>query len=87
MTNGKHDAHPRWSPDGKRIAFVAGERKTTAQASPRAGAILSLAGGELARHRSAEGRSRFIWSPDSKRIAFMSSTTPEDVEKRTTQEE
>src|SRR5258708_3447401 len=21
MPNGKHDAHPRWSPDGKRIAF------------------------------------------------------------------
>jgi len=33
----KHDAHPRWSPDGKRIAFAAGERKTQRQASPRAG--------------------------------------------------
>ena len=26
MTNGKHDARPRWSADGRRIAFVRGEK-------------------------------------------------------------
>ena len=30
LTNGKHDEHPRWSPDGKRIAFLRGEGKTIA---------------------------------------------------------
>jgi hypothetical protein len=30
LTNGKHDAHARWSPDGKRIAFVRGGEKDDA---------------------------------------------------------
>src|SRR6266478_9606483 len=27
LTNGKHDMHARWSPDGKRIAFMRGGEK------------------------------------------------------------
>src|SRR5260370_23911813 len=47
LTNGKHDEHPRWSPDGKLIAFVrGGEKDDTGKPRPAQIPILSLAGGE-----------------------------------------
>src|SRR6202790_4642753 len=54
MTNGKHDVHPRWSPDGRRIAFVRGGEKDDS------GNCDSIAGWRRSPHhyRSAEGRSR-----------------------------
>src|ERR1700704_606646 len=83
MTNGKHDAHPRWSLDGKRIAFVrGGEKDDSGKPRPAQIAILSLAGGEARIITDLpKGAAGPVWSPDSKRIAFMSSTTPEDIEK------
>ncbi len=83
LTNGKHDAHARWSPDGKLIAFVrGGEKDDSGKPRPAQIAILSLAGGEARiitdLPKDATGP---VWSPDSKRIAFLSSTTPEDIEK------
>src|SRR6266403_2203911 len=83
MTNGKHDAHPRWSPDGKRIAFVrGGEKAATGKPRPPQIAILSLAGGEASIITDLpKGATGPVWSPDSRRIAFLSSTTPEDIAK------
>jgi dipeptidyl aminopeptidase/acylaminoacyl peptidase len=83
MTNGKHDVHPRWSPDGKRIAFVrGGEKDDSGKPRPAQIAILSLAGGEARIITDLpKGAADPVWSPDSKRIAFLSSTTPEDIEK------
>ena len=83
MTNGKHDAHPRWSPDGRRIAFVrGGEKDDSGKPRPAQIAILSLAGGEARIITDLpKGTAGPVWSPDSKRIAFSSSTTPEDIEK------
>ena len=47
LTNGKHDTHARWSPDGKLIAFVrGGEKDDSGKPRPSQIAILSLAGGE-----------------------------------------
>src|ERR1700722_6297452 len=83
LTNGKHDSHPRWSPDGSRIAFLrGGEKDDAGKPRPNQIAMLSLAGGE-ARIISdlPKGASDPVWSPDGKRIAFLSSTTPEDIEK------
>jgi dipeptidyl aminopeptidase/acylaminoacyl peptidase len=83
MTNGKHDVHPRWSPDGKRIAFVrGGEKDDSGKPRPAQIAILSLAGGEARIITDLpKGAAGPVWSPDSKRIAFLSSTTPQDIEK------
>src|SRR6202795_4063886 len=83
LTNGMHDVHSRWSPDGKYIAFVrGGEKDDSGKPRPAQIAILSLAGGE-ARIISdlPKGAADPVWSPDSKRIAFLSSTTPQDIEK------
>jgi dipeptidyl aminopeptidase/acylaminoacyl peptidase len=83
LTNGKHDAGARWSPDGKRIAFVrAGEKDESGKPRPAQVAMLSLMGGEA--HVITDlpkGAAGPVWSPDSKRIAFSSSTTQEDIEK------
>ncbi len=83
LTNGKHDAHPRWSPDGKFIAFVrGGEKDDSGKPRPAQIAVLSLAGGEARILTDLpKGASGPVWSPDSKRIAFLSSTTQEDIEK------
>jgi dipeptidyl aminopeptidase/acylaminoacyl peptidase len=83
MTNGRHDAQPRWSPDGKRIAFVrGGDKDETGKPKPPQIAMLSLAGGEAwILTDLPKGAAGLVWSPDSKRIAFLSSTTSEDIEK------
>src|SRR6266850_4174526 len=83
LTNGKHDAQPRWSPDGKRLAFIrGGEKDDAGKPKPPQIAILSLAGGEARIVTDLpKGAANPVWSPDSKRIAFSSSTTPEDIEK------
>ncbi len=83
LTNGKHDAQPRWSPDGKLIAFVRGEEKDeSGKARPSQIALLSLAGGEARTITNLpKGAAGLVWSPDGKHIAFSSSTTPEDIEK------
>jgi dipeptidyl aminopeptidase/acylaminoacyl peptidase len=83
MTNGKHDAQPRWSPDGKRLAFVrAGEKDEAGKSKPPQIALLSLEGGEARIITDLpKGASSPLWSPDGKRIAFVSSTTVEDIDK------
>ena len=83
MTNEKHDASPRWSPDGKRIVFVRGGEKD-ANGKPKPGqlALLSLSGGESRIITDLpKGASDPVWSPDGKQIVFVSSTTPEDIQK------
>ncbi|MGA8541895.1 MAG: S9 family peptidase [Terriglobales bacterium] len=83
LTNGKHDAHGRWSPDGKRIAFVrGGEKDDAGKPRPAQIAILSLTGGEARLITDLpKGAAGPVWSPDSQRIAFLSSTTQEDIDK------
>src|SRR5258706_409155 len=83
LTNGKHDGQPRWSADGKRLAFIrGGEKDDAGNPKPAQIAILPLAGGEARIVTDLpKGAATLVWSTDSKRIAFSSSTTPEDIKK------
>jgi dipeptidyl aminopeptidase/acylaminoacyl peptidase len=83
LTNGKHDTHARWSPDGKLIAFIrGGDKDDSGKPRPSQIAILSLTGGEARIITDLpKGAAGPVWSQDSRRIAFLSSTTTEDIEK------
>ena len=77
LTSGKHDASPRWSPDGSYVAFVrGGEKDETGKPKPGQLFLLSLNGGEaFAVTDLPKGAGGAVWSPDGTRIAFLSSTT------------
>jgi dipeptidyl aminopeptidase/acylaminoacyl peptidase len=83
MTNGKHDAQPRWSPDGQHIVFVrGGDKDETGKPKPGQLAMLSLTGGEASTITDLpKGASNPVWSRDGKQIAFVSSTTQDDIQK------
>jgi dipeptidyl aminopeptidase/acylaminoacyl peptidase len=66
LTWGRGDRHPRWSPDGRALAFV----------SERAGRpqlyVIDRAGGEARRlETTVDAASPPVWSPDGTRIAFV----------------
>jgi acylaminoacyl-peptidase len=72
---GKSSSKPRWSPDGRSIAFVSdrGDGNTLY--------LLSLTGGDakpLVPHRS--GISQLEWSPDGTKIALAAVVDPENPE-------
>ncbi|MFZ5817642.1 MAG: S9 family peptidase [Bacillota bacterium] len=69
----KSDSSPRWSPDGRTLAFVSdrgGDRQIW---------LIDRFGGEARPLTSMRhGASNPVWSPDGRRIAFISSVGPED---------
>jgi dipeptidyl aminopeptidase/acylaminoacyl peptidase len=72
LTRGESDTRPRWSPDGKKLAFISG----------RAGRPqiywIALEGGEATRLTSiSTGADNELWSPDGKTVAFVSSVYPD----------
>jgi dipeptidyl aminopeptidase/acylaminoacyl peptidase len=88
LTGAKRDSQPRWSPDGKWIAFVRGPADSGGEGRdhkppPSQLALLSLSGGEAWTitdlPRSAGNP---VWSPDGKQIAFLCDATAEDLAKK-----
>ena len=74
LTAGDKDSEPRWSPDGKWIAFTAKRKDDDEPQVYR----IAPDGGEAERlTRIATGASALKWFPDSKRIAFVSSVWPD----------
>ncbi len=68
----KHDSHPRWSPDGRWIAFES-DRENGHQVW-----LISTEGGESRRLTSlATGAAQPVWSADGRRLAFVSAVYAE----------
>ena len=77
LTSGTRDTTPRWSPDGRRLAFVRPSDKDKPQIH-----VLHMDGGEARPITDlASGATGPAWSPDGKTIAFNSSIGPDDGRK------
>src|SRR6266567_3420531 len=70
-------SHPRWSPDGKLLAFLSARNNGKTQVW-----LLNRLGGEAARLTdTAQGVDDFEWSPDSTRLVLiLRAPKPEDLE-------
>jgi dipeptidyl aminopeptidase/acylaminoacyl peptidase len=68
----KSDTTPRWSPDGRRLAFVSNREGQKSQLY-----LIDIRGGEARRLTNMpQGASDPAWSSNGKRIAFLSMTNP-----------
>jgi dipeptidyl aminopeptidase/acylaminoacyl peptidase len=82
FTSGERDSSPRWSPDGKYLAFTRVTEKDGKPDSPQL-FMLSMAGGDAFSFTTLpKGAGDPRWSPDGKTIAFTSTTNPEDLAKQ-----
>jgi dipeptidyl aminopeptidase/acylaminoacyl peptidase len=82
ITASPHDSNPRWSPDGKRLAFLRATEKDGKPEPPQI-YLLAMDGGEARPlTEMPKGTSGLQWSPDGRSIAFSSTTLPKDLEKK-----
>ncbi len=82
FTNGLRDGAPRWSPDGRWIAFVRPPEKDGKVQDPQIH-LISAAGGEaFAITDIPQGAGAAVWSPDGKTIAFEAAANEKDLEKK-----
>ncbi len=81
LTSGPHDSGPRWSPDGKSVAFMRSVEKDGKPQPPQL-ALLPMTGGDAFVFTDLpKGAGGPVWSPDGKSIVFASSSNPEDLAK------
>ncbi|TKJ28165.1 peptidase S9 family protein [bacterium (candidate division B38) B3_B38] len=76
-TNAKRDYHPRWSPDGRMVAFLSNRDGRT-----QIWLISSFAGEAYRLTDSKTGVSTFVWSPCGKKIAYLAPQPPTKEEER-----
>lgn len=83
ITAGPRDSSPRWSPDGKRIAFSRAPEKGSPQVY-----VLPMEGGEAQQLTDLpKGANNVAWAPDGRTIAFTSTTNDDDLAAKKTGEE
>ena len=76
-TSKKNDTSPRWSPDGKRLAFISAREE-----KPQI-FVMPVGGGEPERLTEHKGGVRSIaWSPDGRSIAFIADQEPTPAEEK-----
>jgi dipeptidyl aminopeptidase/acylaminoacyl peptidase len=79
LTSGTRDSAPRWSPDGRLLAFVRSVEKDGRPQPPQVH-LLAMTGGEArAITNLPRGAANPAWSPDGRTIAFSSQTYPEEL--------
>ncbi len=73
---------PRWSPDGRRLAFLRSAEKDGKPQPPQIH-LMERAGGEArAITDLPKGASAPVWSPDGRTLAFTSTTNAKDLDAR-----
>ena len=79
LTNGPSDSAPRWSPDGRQLAFVRSLKKD-GKPQPSQIFVMSFSGGEPRMLTTLpKGAGSPAWSPDGTKIAFLSNSSPNDL--------
>jgi len=73
FTQGLHDAYPRFSPDGRHLAFLRQDDKRQRQVW-----LMPVQGGEARQlTHAATGVAEFAWSPDGQRLVFAADVDPD----------
>jgi dipeptidyl aminopeptidase/acylaminoacyl peptidase len=82
LTSNVRDTMPRWSPDGRRIAFV---RSLEKDGKPQPGQVylLDMNGGEAyPLTQDTKGVTSIEWSPDGRTVAFTAPVAGDEQDKR-----
>lgn len=83
LTSGSRDTAPRWSPDGRQIAFLRAPLKDGRPQPPQV-FLLDMGGGEARQLTDVKrGAGSPAWAPDGRTIAFTTSVGPKDEEAAT----